>query len=210
MSHIIRFPKMPEESGNVRAEATPHGVNIMTRNDAGEYEHDALITYEYAVARLDAGEYDDKQDEGYAIHHAVADGGASGWFDFNAQHNVTMWRWLIAACFVAEMKRENGTTSVAESDGTTSQVAIYSNGKAGIVVYPFAERLAMANNIEGALIERYGAEQGVTNAIVFYQSMLDTERGELTSFGRETLAELHDHFIAELDENGWPEMPAAH
>jgi hypothetical protein len=28
--------------------------------------------------------------------------------DFTAQHNVTMWRWLIAACFVAEMKRENG------------------------------------------------------------------------------------------------------
>jgi hypothetical protein len=28
--------------------------------------------------------------------------------------------------------------------------------------------------------------------------MLDTERGELTPFGRETLAELHDHFIADL------------
>jgi hypothetical protein len=28
------------------AEATPHGVNIMTRNDAGIYEHVAIITYE--------------------------------------------------------------------------------------------------------------------------------------------------------------------
>jgi hypothetical protein len=35
------------------------------------------------------------------------------------------------------------------------------------VVYPFAERLAMANNIEGAMIERYGIEQGTENAIVF-------------------------------------------
>jgi hypothetical protein len=48
---------------NYRAEATPHGVNIMTRNDAGMYEHVALITYESAVARLDAGEYDDKPDK---------------------------------------------------------------------------------------------------------------------------------------------------
>lgn len=40
---------------NYRAEATPHGVNIMTPNDAGTYEHVALITYESAVARLDAG-----------------------------------------------------------------------------------------------------------------------------------------------------------
>ncbi|HAS0852114.1 hypothetical protein L3070_00495 [Enterobacter cloacae complex sp. ECL405] len=195
---------------NYRAEATPHGVNIMTRNDAGMYEHVDLINYEKAVIRLDAGEYDNKPDGGFALHFAVADGGARGWFDFTAQHNVIMWRWLIAATFVSEMKRENGTTTVTEADGTSSQVAIYSSGNAGMVVYPFAERLAMANNIEGAMIERYGVEQGTENAIVFYRAMLDAERGELTPFGRETLAELHDHFIADLDENGWPEMPAAH
>ena len=195
---------------NYRAEATPYGVNIMTRNDAGMYEHVALINYEKVVVRLDAGEYDNKTDEGFALHLAVADGGERGWFDFTAQHNVTMWRWLIAATFVSEMKRENGTTTIKEDDGKSSLVTFYSNGTEGIVVYPFAERLAMANNMEGAMIERYGIEQGTANAIVFYQAMIDTERGELTPFGRETLAELHDHFIADLDENGWPEMPAAH
>ena len=193
-----------------RAEATPNGVNIMTRNDAGMYEHVAIITYESALSRLDAGEYDDKPDIGYAIHFAVADGGARGWFDFTAQHNVTMWRWLIAATFISERKRENGTTTIKEDDGKSSLVTFYSNGTEGIVVYPFAERLAMANNMEGAMIERYGIEQGTANAIVFYQAMIDTERGELTPFGRQTLAELHDGFIADLNENGWPEMPAAH
>ncbi len=192
------------------AEATPDGVNIMTRNDAGMYEPVCLVPYSDAVTHLDSGRYDEIPDEGFALHFAVADGGARGWFDFTTQHNATMWRWLIAATFVSEMKRENGTTTVTESDGTSSQVAIYSNGTAGIVVYPFAERLAMANNIEGAMIERYGVEQGTEKAIVFYQAMLDTERGELTPFGRETLAELHNSFIAELDENGWPEMPLPH
>ena len=208
MSNVLNF-----KSGNpdlFHAEATPHGVNIMTRNDAGMYEHVAIITYESAVSRLDAGEYDDTPDIGYAIHFAVADGGARGWFDFTAQHNVTMWRWLIAATFVSEMKRENGTTTIKEDDGKSSLVTFYSNGTEGIVVYPFAERLAMANNMEGAMIERYGIEQGTANAIVFYQAMIDTERGELTPFGRQTLAELHDGFIADLNENGLPEMPAAH
>ncbi|WP_407220044.1 hypothetical protein [Enterobacter sp. CPE_E1214] len=208
MSNVLNF-----KSGNpdlFHAEATPHGVNIMTRNDAGMYEHVAIITYESAVSRLDAGEYDDTPDIGYAIHFAVADGGARGWFDFTAQHNVTMWRWLIAATFISEMKRENGTTTVTEADGKSSLVTFYSNDTAGIVVYPFAERLAMANNMEGAMIERYGVEQGTANAIVFYQAMIDTERGELTPFGRETLAELHDGFIADLNENGLPEMPLAH
>ncbi|ELJ8294606.1 hypothetical protein [Enterobacter asburiae] len=192
------------------AEATPHGVNIMTSNDAGIYEHVCLVPYSDAVTHLDSGRYDEIPDEGFALHFAVADGGARGWFNFTPQHEVTMWRWLIAATFVSEMKRENGTTTIKEDDGKSSLVTFYSNGTEGIVVYPFAERLAMANNIEGAMIERYGVEQGTEKAIVFYQAMLDAERGELTPFGRETLAELHDHFIADLDENGWPEMPAAH
>ncbi|HBS6935846.1 TPA: hypothetical protein ACGTTJ_001265 [Klebsiella pneumoniae] len=208
MSNVEKFT--PGNDDVLRAEATPHGVNIMTRNDAGGFELVALISYESAVNSLDAGEYDDKPDIGYAIHFAVADGGARGWFDFTAQHNVTMWRWLIAATFISEMKRENGTTTITEDDGKSSLVTFYSNGTAGIVVYPFAERLAMANNMEGAMIERYGIEQGTANAIVFYQAMIDTERGELTPFGRETLAELHDGFIADLNENGLPEMPAAH
>ncbi|MCD5731640.1 hypothetical protein [Klebsiella pneumoniae] len=208
MSNVEKFT--PGNDDVLHAEATPHGVNIMTRNDAGGYEQFALISYESAVNRLDAGEYDDTPNIGYAIHFAVADGGARGWFDFTAQHNVTMWRWLIAATFISEMKRENGTTTVTEADGKSSLVTFYSNGTAGIVVYPFAERLAMANNIEGAMIERYGIEQGTANAIVFYQAMIDTERGELTPFGRETLAGLHDGFIADLNENGLPEMPAAH
>ena len=208
MSNILTIK--PGNPDLFHAEATPHGVNIMTRNDAGMYEHVCPVPYSDAVTHLDSGRYDEIPDEGFALHFAVADGGARGWFDFTAQHNVIMWRWLIAATFVSEMKRENGTATVTEADGTTSKVAIYSNGTAGIVVYPFAERLAMANNMEGAMIERYGIEQGTANAIVFYQAMIDTERGELTPFGRETLAELHDGFIADLNENGLPEMPAAH
>ncbi|AKE73673.1 TPA: hypothetical protein MHQ09_09365 [Klebsiella pneumoniae] len=208
MSNVEKFT--PGNDDVLRAEATPHGVNIMARNDAGGYKQVAIIDYESAVNGLDAGEYDDKPDIGYAIHFAVADGGARGWFDFTAQHNVTMWRWLIAATFISEMKRENGTTTIKEDDGKSSLVTFYSNGTEGIVVYPFAERLAMANNMEGAMIERYGIEQGTANAIVFYQAMIDTERGELTPFGRQTLAELHDGFIADLNENGLPEMPAAH
>lgn len=208
MSNVEKFT--PGNDDVLRAEATPHGVNIMARNDSGGYKQVAIIDYESAVNRLNAGEYDDKPDIGYAIHFAVADGGARGWFDFTAQHNVTMWRWLIAATFISEMKRENGTTTVTEADGKSSLVTFYSNDTAGIVVYPFAERLAMANNMEGAMIERYGIEQGTANAIVFYQAMIDRERGELTPFGRQTLAELHDGFIADLNENGLPEMPAAH
>ncbi|EKZ6481010.1 hypothetical protein J8983_21520 [Klebsiella pneumoniae] len=208
MSNVEKFT--PGNDDVLHAEATPHGLNIMASNDAGGYELVALISYESAVNRLDAGEYDDTPNIGYAIHFAVADGGARGWFDFTAQHNLTMWRWLIAATFISEMKRENGTTTITEDDGKSSLVTFYSNGTEGIVVYPFAERLAMANNMEGAMIERYGIEQGTANAIVFYQAMIDTERGELTPFGRETLAELHDGFIADLNENGLPEMPAAH
>lgn len=208
MSNIFAFPQKSGNTDPFRAEPTPAGVKITSSGSDGR-ETVQLISYEDAVNRLDAGDYDDSS-AGYDIHLAVAEGGNCGYFDFTAQHNVTMWRWLIAATFVSEMKRENGTTTVTEPDGSASQVAIYSNGKAGIVIYPFAERLAMANNIEGALIERYGTEQGTENAIVFYQSMLDVEAGELTPAGREILAELHDGFIDDIEQNGLPEAPVAH
>ncbi|WP_406916762.1 hypothetical protein [Klebsiella oxytoca] len=208
MSNVLTFKSANHDL--FHAEATPRGVNIMTRNDAGMNEHVCLVTYSDAVTHLDSGRYDEIPDEGFTLHFAVADGGARGWFDFTAQHNVTMWRWLIAATFISEMKRENGTTTVTEPDGTSSQVAIYSNGKVSIPVYPFSERLAMANNIEGALIERYGPEQGAEKAIVFYQSMLDVDVGELTSTGREILAGLHDCFIDDIEQSGLPEAPVAH
>ncbi|VAS30166.1 hypothetical protein [Klebsiella variicola] len=208
MSNIYPLPKKPGGAESFRAEPTPEGLRITSSGGDGR-ETVQLIAYDEAVNRLDAGEYDDSG-TGYDIHLAVAEGGNCGYFDFTAQHNVTMWRWLIAATFVSEMKRENGTTTVTEPDGSASQVAIYSNGKAGIVVYPFTERLAMANSIEGALIERYGTEQGTENAIVFYQSMLDVEAGELTPAGREILAELHDGFTDDIEQNGLPEAPVAH
>lgn len=208
MSNVYPFTKMSGNTEPFRAEPTPAGVKITSSGSDGR-ETVRLIGYDKAVNSLDAGDYDDSS-TGYDIHLAVAEGGNCGYFDYTAQHNVTMWRWLIAAVFVGEMKRENGTTTVTEPDGSASQIAIYSNGKAGIVVYPFAERLAMANNIEGALIERYGTEQGTENAIVFYQSMLDVDAGELTPTGREMLASLHDSFIADLEERGMPVAPLAH
>ena len=210
MSNILTFPKTAKRSGYIRAEATPDGVSILTSTSGDDYEHTTLIAYEDAVNRLDNGTYDDHPDTGYAIHRAIADGGVHGWFDYTTQHNVMMWRWLIATVFLAEMKRENGTTAVAGLDGTTSQVAIYSNGKVAMPVYPCTERMAMANNIEGAMIERYGTEVGAENAVIFYRAMLDEHAGTLTKFGRETLAEMHDFFISDLEENGWPETPVAH
>lgn len=210
MNNLFTFRTKPEKHDFFHAEATPDGVHIMTRSNDGIYEHVALITYEDAVNRLDEGRYDDNPDEGYAVHLAIASGGNRGWFGFTAQHNLIMWRWLIAAAFIAEMRRENGTITVTESDGTPSQVAVYSGGKGGMSVYPFSERLAMANHIEGSMTGHYGAEKGTENAIMFYSAMLDLESGRLTPLGRETLAELHDYIIADLNENGIPEMPVTH
>ena len=210
MINTLTCPETTTQPVYIRAEATPDGVSILTSLSGDDYKHTTLIAYEDAVNRLDNGTYDSRPDTGYAIHHAIADGGIHGWFDYTAQHTVTMWRWLIATVFVDEMKRENGTTPVTESDGTSSQVALYSNGKAVLSVYACAERLAMANHIEGALIERYGAEKGTENAVIFYRAMLDEHSGTLTPFGREVLADMHDSFIRELEENGWPDEPVTH
>ncbi|HBD5162467.1 TPA: hypothetical protein KKK91_004817, partial [Escherichia coli] len=84
------------------------------------------VSYIDAVNRLDAGDYDDKPDEGMSIHLAIADGGNQGYFDYTSQHNVIMWRWLIATVFMLEMREENGTVSIIDDTGNPSEVAVYS------------------------------------------------------------------------------------
>lgn len=89
------------------AEATPDGVNIMHRSNDGMTERVEAVSYIDAVNRLNAGDYDDKPDEGMSIHLAIADGGNQGYFDYTSQHNVIMWRWLIATVFMLEMREES-------------------------------------------------------------------------------------------------------
>ncbi|RUR91062.1 hypothetical protein [Pectobacterium polaris] len=196
-------------------DAVPCGVRITTIAESGN-ETVKVIAYEDAIKRLDAGEYDDLPSEdglactGPEIHCAVAKGGACGYFDLNPQITVAMWRWLIASAFITEMKCENGTHLVTNPDGSYSWAALYSNGEISIPVYPSTERLAMAKDIEWAIIERHGMERGTEKAIALYRAMLDVQEGVLTPFGRETLADLHNGFINDLQKNGWPETPVAH
>jgi hypothetical protein len=76
-------------------------------------------------------------------------------------------------------------------------------------IFPATERFAMANNIEAALIERYGVEQGTANAINFYIAMRSDD-GELSDLGREILSSLHDEFVIQIQEKGIPEWPTEH
>ncbi|RLR17700.1 hypothetical protein D8L93_07160 [Sodalis-like symbiont of Bactericera trigonica] len=86
---------------------------------------------------------------------------------------------------------------------------MYRGEYGGMRLYLAAVRLAMSNNIAGALIEKYGSEQGMINSIQFYAAMRD-ENGDLSDMVREVLCELHDSFIKELNESEMPEAPTAH
>ena len=61
-----------------------------------------------------------------------------GYFDYTSQHNVIMWRWLIATVFMLEMREENGTVSIIDDTGNPSEVAVYSNGIVAMPLYPVA------------------------------------------------------------------------
>ncbi|MXF07398.1 hypothetical protein [Escherichia coli] len=194
----------PEQrtTGNFYAEATPDGVSI-SRLVEGERRHVELMTYEDAVRRLDTGMYDDCMMEGCVIHLAVSDGGNLGHFDYSEQHQVTMWRWLIAALFIHEMAQANGVTFV---EGV--QATIYRNETASMTIYPAGVRLALANHIEGELIKQYGLTDGTDAAISTYAAMMNVKAGALTPDGRELLTMMFDDFIEALDDE--PEAQVLH
>jgi hypothetical protein len=69
------------------------------------------------------------------------------------------------------------------------------------------ERLAMANNIEGTAISHFGVDEGARLAVQFYIEMLSVHEGAIlgiSSFGRETLNELHEGFLQAFITEGLP------
>ncbi|WP_099350719.1 hypothetical protein [Erwinia amylovora] len=194
-------------TGVYRTEATPHGVSITRRNEAGQYEHMALIDYPDMLRKLEAGDFDGVRDMP-DILRAMADGAALGYHAPTAEQELIVWRHRVALTFINEQMRENGAVEVENGRGGTDSGVIYCGQYGCMAVYPAPERFAMANNIESALIERYGREQGTRNAVLMYQAML--EGGGLSDMGRELLADLHDGFIRMLRDEGLPPEPVAH
>ncbi|MGX8940155.1 hypothetical protein ACWWJF_05710 [Symbiopectobacterium sp. Eva_TO] len=186
-------------------ENTPDGINISQHTAERLYEHVDLIPYADAMTRLDAGEWDDDLDLALAI--------IIKWCKSDSPYShhdaLLLWRWLIAYAFDYEQREANGTVTVEWNPGEYRECAVYQGEYGAMNLYLSTERFAMANNIEGALIKKYGPEQGTMNAIRFYAAMRD-ENGGLSEMGRKVLSELHDSFIKELNESGMPEAPTTH
>ncbi|CAK8744493.1 hypothetical protein SODG_007606 [Sodalis praecaptivus] len=186
-------------------ENTPDGIKISQHTAERLYAHVDLIPYAETMTRLDAGEWDDDLDLALAI---IIKWGKSD-SPYSHHDALLLWRWLTAYAFDYEQREANGTVTVEWRPGEFKECAVYQGEYGAINLYLAAERFAMANNIEGALIEKYGAEQGTINAVQFYAAMRG-ERGCLSEMGREVLSELHDGFIQQIHESGMPEAPTAH
>ncbi|ERK08602.1 hypothetical protein L581_0708 [Serratia fonticola AU-AP2C] len=182
---------------------TPVRVSIRT----ADYQPVTSFPLAEIPRRVDAGEFDEMPGVDADLvdcwleetpHKTIEDGDM-----------LLVWRWLVAAAFIREQRERNGTIPVEWRPGEWAVCAMYCGKYGSMNLHPAAERLAMANNIEGALIERYGTELGTKNAIEFYMGMRD-ESGGLTDLGRKVLSDLHDSFIEELNTEGLPPAPTAH
>lgn len=156
--------------------------------------------------RVDAGEFDDMPGLDADLF--------SCWLEETPKETIQesdcllFWRWLIAATFIMEQQQANGTVSVEWRPGEWKECAMYCGERGGMNLHPLSERLAMANNIEGALIEKFGEEEGTRNAIEFYRGMRGAD-GYLTEMGRDVLSKMHDYFI-EIIESGELPSPVEH
>lgn len=182
---------------------TPVRVSIRTT----DYQPVTSLPLAEIPRRVDAGEFDEMPGVDADLvdcwleetpHKTIEDGDM-----------LLVWRWLVATAFIRDQREKNGTIPIEWRPGEWVMCAMYCGEYGSMNLHPSAERLAMANNIEGALIERYGAEQGTKNAIEFYMGMRD-ESGSLTELGRKVLSDLHDSFIEELNTEGLPPAPTAH
>lgn len=214
MNDIHHFsPKISTLSGHVYAEATPDGINFMTRNDEGIYQHSRLVGYSASIRQLDSGQFDSKLSDGLRVLAEIYQGNVNGWFRQSEEQAVTCWRWIVATLFINEQLAQHGTIDAIKEDGTTERAAVYRGQCGGIVIYPATERFALANNVEGLAFEKFGADAH-RKAVMIYQSMTEADSNggnlRLSQWGRDSLALLHDGFIEMLNTEGIPAAPVAH
>ncbi|BET97459.1 hypothetical protein [Xenorhabdus taiwanensis] len=109
--------------------------------------------------------------------------------------DIRFFRWVVAHAWISEQRKKHHGKAIFKLENSPIVLPLYLS----------SECSALANNIEGTLIERFGHEQGIKNAAIFYQKMLVGSPGQglsLSDFGHEVLFELHRSFI----EEGLPQM----
>lgn len=213
MSNLIAFPGISPELKQTHTEATPDGINIMTLNADGLWQHSRMLGYSTAIRQLDSGGYDRDLPAGMRIVAAVWEAERKGYFTESSEQMAIVWRCLVACLFILEQMEKNGTVDVANEDGGTDRAVKYVGRHGGISIYPATERFSLANHIEGLALEKYGADTGLLLAVQMYQGMTEAVPGKglkLSQMGREGLEMLHDGFIELLNTEGMPAEPTAH
>ncbi|CDH32516.1 hypothetical protein [Xenorhabdus bovienii] len=102
--------------------------------------------------------------------------------------DIRFFRWMVAHVWVKEQTRVNHG----------KPIFMLEDSPIALPISLATTRVALANNIEGALIERFGHEQGIENAMIFYQEMMAPSPGYglvLSDFGKEVLTTMYRSFI---------------
>jgi len=173
---------------------------------------DAVVP-ETDIQKLDSGEYDADLVKGLRLVAAIWHGMHAGCLVVTDEQNLVLWRWVVAAVYVCEMFDINGAVEVKNEQGEPEEVAIYSGEQGGIVIYPWSERFALANHVEGLAYEMLPANKATEMAAAIYRSMIDISSVtgiDMSEEGLKGMALLHDSFIETLKTEGIPAAPVAH
>ena len=165
------------------------------------------------IQKLDSGEYDTDLVNGLRLVASLWHGMHAGDFILSNEQNMGLWRWLVSAVFVCEMFDTNGTVEVENERGDLEEVAVYSGDHGGIVIYPWTERFALANHIEGLAYEMFPANKAPEMASAIYRSIIDISPVtgiDMSEEGLKGMVRLHDSFIETLRTEGIPAAPVAH
>lgn len=192
-----------------RLEAEKNFVLYYNRNQNGA---DAVVS-ETDIQKLDSGEYDNDLVEGLRLIAAIWHGMHTGCLVVTDEQNLVLWRWVVAAVYVCEMLDTHGAVEVKNEQGDPEEVAIYSGEQGGIVIYPWSERFALANHVEGLAYEMFPANKATEMAAAIYRSMIDISPVtgiDMSEEGLKGMALLHDSFIETLKTEGIPAAPVAH
>lgn len=172
-----------------------------------------VVEPETIIQRLDSGEFDSDLVKGLRHIASLWHGMHKGCFVVTSEQNMALWRWVVSAVYVGEMFDTNGVVEVNNEQGMPEETTFYIGEQGGIVIYPWSERFALANNVEGLAHEIFPADKACVMASAIYLNMIDINPvtgPDMSEQGLKGMALLHDSFIETLKTEGIPAAPVAH
>ncbi|EFK1647146.1 hypothetical protein AZG84_000404 [Escherichia coli] len=187
---------------------------LFSVTDKGIRTPSGFLDFDEALEKLDEGVFDEPLIDGISVLCGISEALDKGLIEHSHEQSIKFWRWMYTAAAFFEILAKNGGIEVPDEEGGTDYGARYVGKNGEMVIYPIMLRILMQQDMETALMQALGYEEGIKRSIELYSHFLsepiEGKHQGLSAHGWKALEMIMDPLIDEFKEGKKPEPRVIH